>query len=441
MTLPIYFEVAGLVAASVAWVFVALARHAIPAAARLVLFGLLAVLLIGHVVNILEWSGATWADTVGDQLSIVVPLLWGLFLLEIGRSYLTAQVDANTEQLRFFLEKVPVAVACLSADSCLQAYSLTWSRTLPASNFGTPLSQVLPVPLRGLERAIARSIEQGSEASSAEESSQDASGRTHYYRWAVRGLSHPDHQRPLVLVMLEETTSTIEAEANRALAAEELGRAQRLAHVGQLAAGAAHDFNNLLHVIHMAALELQQRPNSEQAAQELQSAIKTASSLTRSMLQFGKAGTVSRSPVDLRALVLELQGLLNHVLGRRHRVVVTSETAGPIILYGNESRLQQAVLNLITNARDAMPEGGDILVTLSVSDHEVELRVQDTGVGMSEEVRKRLFSPFFTTKDTGGTGLGLSVVRSAVEEHRGTISVDSELGVGTTFRVKLPLDE
>jgi signal transduction histidine kinase len=439
--MPTYFEVAGLLAALVACAFVARARRAIPAEARLVLFALLAMLVTGHLVNVLEWSGATWADTIGDQVSIIVPLLWGLFLLEIGRSYLTAQVDASTEQLRFFLEKVPVAVACLSADSRLQAYSLTWSRTLPASNFGAPLTQVLPVPLRGLERAIGRSIEQGSEASSAEESSQDAEGHPHYYRWAVRGLSHPDHRRPLVLVMLEETTNSIEAEARRALAAEELARAQRLAHVGQLAAGAAHDFNNLLHVIQMAALELQQRPNSDEAAEDLQAAIKTASALAKSMLQFGKAGTVSRSAIDLGALIIGLQGLMNHVLGRRHRVLVSTDAPGPITVYGNESRLQQAVLNLITNARDAMPEGGDIRLTLSVSGHEVELSVRDTGVGMSEEVQARLFSPFFTTKDASGTGLGLSVVRSAVEEHQGKISVESELGVGTTFRVKLPLLE
>jgi signal transduction histidine kinase len=439
--MPTYFEVAGLVAAVVACVFVGRARRAIPSTARAVLFGLLAMLVTSHVVNILEWSGVRWADAIGDQISIVVPLLWGLFLLEIGRSYLTAQVDANTEQLRFFLEKVPVPVACLSADSCLQAYSLSWSRTLPASSLGVPLSRVLPAPLRGLERAIERAIAQGIEASSTEESTDDADGSPHYFRWAVRGWSHPDHQRPLVLVMLEETTGSIEAEASRALAAEELARAQRLAHVGQLAAGAAHDFNNLLHVIQMAALEVQQRPGSEEATQELQSAIKTASALTRSMLQFGKAGTSSRTAIDLRALVLDLQGLMNHVLGRRHRVLVSIEATGPIQVYGNEARLQQAVLNLITNARDAMPDGGDIRLTLTVADREVELSVRDTGVGMSEDVRKRLFSPFFTTKAASGTGLGLSVVRSAVEEHQGKISVDSEPGAGTTFRVKLPLLE
>ena len=437
--MPTYFEAAGFVAAVVACAFVARARRAIPSAARAVLFGLLAMLVSGHVVNVLEWSGVGWADTIGDEISIVVPLLWGLFLLEIGRSYLTAQVDANTEQLRFFLEKVPVPVACLSSDSCLQAFSLSWSRILPASSLGVPLSRVLPAPLHGLESAIEQTSARGSEASSTEESATDAEGRRHYFRWAVRRWSHPDHQRPLLLVMLEETTGAIEAEASRALAAEELARAQRLAHVGQLAAGAAHDFNNLLHVIQMAALEVQQRPGSEEATQELQSAIKTASALTRSMLQFGKAGTVSRTAIDLRALVLDLQGLMNHVLGRRHRVLVSTDATGPIQVYGNEARLQQAVLNLITNARDAMPDGGDIRITLTVAEREVELSVQDTGVGMSEEVRKRLFSPFFTTKDASGTGLGLSVVRSAVEEHQGKISVDSELGVGTTFRVKLPL--
>jgi signal transduction histidine kinase len=299
----------------------------------------------------------------------------------------------------------------------------------------------LPAPLPGLERAIASCAATGTEVKSAEDEARDEQGRERYFRWAVRSLSHPDHERPLVLLMLEEITTSVEAQTHRALAADELARAQRMAHVGQLAAGAAHDFNNLLHVIQMAALELQAGDDQDTAMDQIQSALRTAGALTRSMLQFGKAGTQKRAPLDLRALVVDLQGLLNHVLGRRHRVVMTGDPRRPVNVQGNETRLQQAILNLVTNARDAMPEGGDIELALEVVGRKVSLSVKDTGVGMSEEVQKQLFAPFFTTKDEAGTGLGLNVVQSVVNEHQGTISVDSQPGVGTTFRLTLPVLE
>ena len=175
--------------------------------------------------------------------------------------------------------------------------------------------------------------------------------------------------------------------------------------------------------------------------EEMQAALRTAAALTKSMLQFGKAGTQKRAALDFRALVVDLQKLLNHVLGRRHRVVMTVDPNRAVNVYGNEARLQQAVLNLVTNARDAMPDGGDIQLSLEVVGQEVRLCVRDSGVGMSEEVRKQLFAPFFTTKDASGTGLGLNVVRSVVEEHQGSITLDSQLGLGTTFRISLPLHE
>ncbi|HWO10144.1 MAG TPA: ATP-binding protein [Polyangiaceae bacterium] len=439
--MPTYLEVAGLAVALAACVIVFRRRYAIPTASRVVLFGLLSMLVTGHVANVLEWSGHTWADTLADEVSVIVPLLWGLFLLEIGRSYLSAQVDAGTAQLRFFLEKVPVAVAFLDPDSRLTAYSLAWSRSFSASDVGAPLARVLPAPLPALERALASLASSDTDPVTAEEESCDEHGRARYFRWVVRSLSHPDHERPVVLLILDEITTAVEAQRHRTRAAVELARAQRLAHVGQLAAGAAHDFNNLLHVIQAAASELEEGGDRGHAMEEMQAALRTAAALTKSMLQFGKAGTQKRAALDFRALVVDLQKLLNHVLGRRHRVVMTVDPNRAVNVYGNEARLQQAVLNLVTNARDAMPDGGDIQLSLEVVGQEVRLCVRDSGVGMSEEVRKQLFAPFFTTKDASGTGLGLNVVRSVVEEHQGSITLDSQLGLGTTFRISLPLHE
>jgi signal transduction histidine kinase len=437
--IPILFEAAGLVAALVALFFTARSSRAIPRGPQVALLLLLGLIIVLHLANVFEWSGATWADTLADHLSVAVPLFWGLFLFEVGRGYLSAQVDAGTEQLRFFLEKVPIPVACLSADGALQAYSFAWQHALPGSAPGVPLANVLPVPLPNLERCIATCVQDGKEAHCLEDEAEDQAGNTRYFRWELRRWVHPDHQRPLILLVLEEITSHIDSETQRLMAAEELSRAQRLAHVAQLAAGAAHDFNNLLHVIYAAALELRENPGDERASRDLDSALQTATNLTRAMLQFGKLEGDTRGAVDFRQVVVDLQGLLNQALGRRHEIVVSLTTDHTLRVDGSKVRLQQAVLNLLLNARDAMPEGGSIELTLGAHEAGVQLMVRDFGVGMTEDVRKQLFTPFFTTKGQLGTGLGLGVVRSVVEEHRGRLSVESEPGVGTTFCIWLPL--
>ncbi len=437
--MPIVFETAGLAAALVALLFTARSSGAIPRGPQIVLLLLLGLIVLLHAANILEWNGYAGADAIADHVSIGVPLLWGLFLLEVGRCYLSARVDADTEQLRFFLEKVPIPVACLGPGNRLQAYSSAWEHMLPGSAPGVPLERVLPFSLPNVARAITECIDSGAEACAHEDEAEDSEGNKHYFRWALRRWVHPDHKRPLILLALEDITSHIDSETERLMAADELARAQRLAHVGQLAAGAAHDFNNLLQVIYAAALNLRENPRDARAERDLDSTLQTATTLTKSMLQFGKLGGDTRGPVDLRQMVVDLQGLLSHALSRRHEVVVSLTSDHALFVLGSKARLEQAVLNLVLNARDAMPDGGRIELSLGAQAESAELTVRDFGVGMTEEVRKQLFTPFFTTKGELGTGLGLGVVRRVVEEHHGRLSVESEPGVGTLFTVSLPV--
>jgi signal transduction histidine kinase len=294
------------------------------------------------------------------------------------------------------------------------------------------------VHLSGLERGIAECLREGREVTANEEAARDESGRLRYFRWALRRWSHPEHPRPGTLIVLEEITEEVEVETRRSIAAEELARAQRMAHLGQLAAGAAHDFNNLLLVMHSAAWELEQSSDAKEAADDLKRALTTAGALTKAMLEFGKSEGGAYGPVDLRALIADLESLFGHALGRRHKLVVTMCTED-VAVKGSSSRLQQAIMNLITNARDAMPEGGEIALTLAVEQRQALIALRDYGVGISDSIREHLFTPFFTTKGTQGTGLGLRVVRSVVEEHGGKIAFDSTPGEGTTFRVWLPL--
>jgi two-component system, cell cycle sensor histidine kinase and response regulator CckA len=407
---------------------------------RAALLSLVGLLGLGHLANVLETQGVAWADTFADQFSIMVPFLWGLFLLETGRGYLSARLAASDEQVRFFLEAVPSSVAWLDAEAKLLGFSQAWALQLPSSTAGRHVKDVLPVPLPKLLAAI------GDHAAApllshdlTSEATTSSDGRERHFRWCVRSWVHPDRKAPGALVLLEEVTAEVEAEERRLAAADELARTQRLAHVGEIAAGAAHDFNNFLQVINGALWELGSDPRYAQVVESVQQAVGSAREMTRSMLQFGRDNGSKPEVFDLAKLLKDLQAPLASALGRRHRVELTLPDSGPVLLEGRRLRLQQAVLNLALNARDAMPGGGAIEISLAVEGDAAWLSVHDAGTGMDEAVRSRLFTPFFTTKGQHGSGLGLHVVQSVVEEQCGEISVESAPASGSTFRLHLPL--
>jgi len=233
-------------------------------------------------------------------------------------------------------------------------------------------------------------------------------------------------------------------------------QAQKMEAVGQLAGGVAHDFNNLLTAILGYANFLDeevQDPQQRRDVQEISRAAGRAALLTKQLLAFSRRQVVETSLVDLNALIGDLISMLTRLIGE-HIVMTTtlSPEAAPVI--ADRTQLEQIVMNLVVNARDAMPNGGALRVETShvVLDDAyalahanakpgpyVMLTVSDTGEGMSEEVRARIFEPFFTTKGRDkGTGLGLSTVYGIVSQAGGYIWVYSEQGRGTTFKVYLP---
>jgi PAS domain S-box-containing protein len=237
---------------------------------------------------------------------------------------------------------------------------------------------------------------------------------------------------------------------------EQLRQSQKMESLGTLAGGIAHDFNNLLAIIDgfadLAAVRVSADPESSRYLSEVQAASQRASGLVRRILTFSRKAEVSFRPVSVNRLILELGRLFSETFPRtivfEYRLDETLPT-----LSADQNQLQQILLNLCVNARDAMREGGRItLVTGRRSGEQLVrlggeptkeymmIRVTDTGCGMPESVRSRIFEPFFTTKhDSGGTGLGLSVVYGAVAHHRGLIDVESREGAGTTFSVFLPM--
>ena len=230
----------------------------------------------------------------------------------------------------------------------------------------------------------------------------------------------------------------------------QLRQSQKLEAVGLLAGGVAHDFNNLLTVIDLNSEILlgEDRFSEELAIQEIQAASQRAQSLTRQLLAFSRRQPLRPRVVDLEGTIRDVETLLLRVLGE-HVTLMFHPSLEPLHVLIDPTELEQVVLNLVVNARDALPEGGRIEITTrretrslaeagEAKESWAVLEVRDEGEGMGPDVMSRVFEPFFTTKEVGeGTGLGLAVVHGIVEQSGGRIEVESEPGRGTCFRVYL----
>jgi PAS domain S-box-containing protein len=224
---------------------------------------------------------------------------------------------------------------------------------------------------------------------------------------------------------------------------EQLLQAEKLSSIGVLAAGVAHEVNTPLAVItSQAQMLLRQTPPDDPRFSTLEKVIKQgfrASEIVNSLLKFSRVSGSERGELDLNRILRETLALVEPML-RSARINVNVQLASELPpVYGNAGKLQQVFMNLILNARDAMPRGGDLTLATESENSTVAIEVADSGSGISPEHLRRIFDPFFTTKSANrGTGLGLAVSYGIVHEHAGTIRVDSAVGRGTTFRVEFP---
>lgn len=267
-----------------------------------------------------------------------------------------------------------------------------------------------------------------------------------------------EFKRGRVRWWIERLRVIADREAEREELLGQLRQSQKLDALGRLASGVAHDFNNLLTVIVGCASLLTELVDDEEALElvhDIRRACDQSTALTRQLLSFSRKDVPVRRVMDLNMLVEETRGMLRRLLDEKIRVEMDLEPV-PLIVRSDAGQIQQVLMNLAVNARDAMPNGGTLTLRTRADRADgdqaerlglnpgpyARLQVGDTGTGMTDEVRQRLFEPFFTTKGHGrGTGLGLPVVHGIVIQNQGAIQVDSRPDEGSVFTVWLPMVE
>jgi len=304
-----------------------------------------------------------------------------------------------------------------------------------------------PDDIEPTERVIKDQLQQGRKVMSFTNRYRRKDGSWCYLEWAA----HPLPERGITFSIAHDVTGEREL-------ADRLRQTEKMEAIGQLAGGVAHDFNNHLAGIMNYADLLMSRTDDSNLLRMIEGIIRLcerSGELTGQLLAYARRGPMQNTPVDMHELIGEVVSMLKHSIDKRI-VIVQDLKAVPSTASGDHSRLESVLLNLALNARDAMPEGGELVFSTDLvqlneeycrnSSFTIEpgeylrLRVADSGVGMDEGTRARVFDPFFTTKPQGkGTGMGLASAFGTVVSHGGAIEIESEAGRGTTVTVFLPL--
>jgi PAS domain S-box-containing protein len=253
---------------------------------------------------------------------------------------------------------------------------------------------------------------------------------------AVRITPHLSNQRPVgIVISMEDLTEVRELTS-------QLLRADKLSGLGELVTGVAHEVRNPLGVIRasvqMMRDELGESCQSEELCTVMLQEIDRLDAFVNSLLDFGRPSESQLGPVNACRTLDEVVLLTNQFAIQQNIKVDKQAADGPCEIWAEENRLKQVFINLISNAIQSMPDGGDLNIALVADDGYLKITFADTGIGIPEEIRSRVFDPFVTARPEG-SGLGLSIVHRIIDAHKGYITVDSTVGKGTTFTVGLPM--
>ena len=383
-----------------------------------------------------------------------------LACVAIGQARDESSVRVSEAHYRAVVETAPSPIVGLDADEIVtewnQAAESMFGRTRDSVLTRHFSQTCLQADARAtFERCFSQSHTQRVQ-SSCETEILRPDGTRRWVMWSMSPIIANDKGVNGLLAIAQDITGRMEAEAAMRRSEQQLRHSQKMEAVGRLAGGIAHDFNNLLTVIHgNASLALQDSAKGspqETALEEVRDASARATSLTRQLLTFSRRESVELQLLDLNVIVEDLRRMLSRLIGE-HIQLETELSNISLVVKADRTNLEQLLINLVVNARDAMQDGGVLnIVTsrLTLDDAAARvlelaagpyacLSVSDTGFGMDEETRARAFEPFFTTKPSGeGTGLGLATVYAIAARHEGAVDINSQPGLGTTVTLWLP---
>ena len=408
------------------------------------------------------WFGPPPAP--GTTVVFVVVALVGIHLI-VGRNDAIVALAASEAQFRATWEHAALGAAVFDRQGCVERINPELERLLghpPEAWLGRTFTTFTEDEDAAVEqRCFHELLADRASHHQLEHRYRHADGTTRWCRVTLSALRGPGGSPTGGLMALEDVTDHREAQAALKASEDKLRRSQKMEAVGQLVAGVAHNFNNLLTITAGYAELLINQPRVDrstsedrQSLEEIRRAAERGSALTRQLLAFSRDREVRAVPIDLNKLIMRMRPMLARAIREDIYLTIERSDDHATVLIDPDD-LQQVVLNLVINARDALPTGGHIVIDIERQRFEdsddasarvmppgeyVRVRVQDDGTGMTPEVQAHLFEPFFTTKDVGqGTGLGLAFVYGTVQQHDGAVTVDSAPGIGTIFTLYFPL--